>query len=62
MSKGVLAADMCTSELTRLSSFARFRFVPAYFTMEFSDGRPKLTEAGKKALEDEANLVGYSKA
>lgn len=35
------------------------RFIPQFFDPDFSDGRPKLTEAGKKALLEEAELKGY---
>lgn len=35
-------------------------FVPRFFIADISDGRPKLTEAGKKALDGEAQLEGYN--
>lgn len=35
-------------------------FVPRFFLADISDGRPKLTEAGQKALDGEAQLEGYS--
>lgn len=37
-------------------------FVPRFFEADISDGRPKLTEEGRKALDGENNLVGYDGA
>ncbi|KDN37930.1 hypothetical protein K437DRAFT_31731 [Tilletiaria anomala UBC 951] len=37
-------------------------FVPQFFHVDFGDGRPRLTDAGRKALRDEAALVGYGPA
>lgn len=37
-------------------------FVPRYFDADISDGRPKLTEEGRKALDGEYNLAGYNAA
>lgn len=34
-------------------------FVPRFFDADISDGRPRLTEAGRKALDGEYNLAGY---
>jgi hypothetical protein len=34
-----------------------FRHVCAYFEEDYEDGRPKLSEAGRKALDDEARRV-----
>ncbi|SPO24490.1 related to OSH6 - member of an oxysterol-binding protein family [Ustilago trichophora] len=34
-------------------------FVPRFFDADISDGRPRLTEEGRKALDGEHNLVGY---
>lgn len=35
-------------------------FKPRFFEEDIADGRPHLTEAGRKAIDDEGNLVGYS--
>ena len=35
-------------------------FVPRFFDADISDGRPKLTEEGRKALDGEYELVGYA--
>ncbi|TKY85452.1 hypothetical protein EX895_005614 [Sporisorium graminicola] len=37
-------------------------FVPRFFDADISDGRPKLTEEGRKALDGENNLEGYGVA
>ncbi|GAC97547.1 predicted oxysterol binding protein [Pseudozyma hubeiensis SY62] len=34
-------------------------FTPRFFDADISDGRPKLTEEGRKALDGEHELVGY---
>ncbi len=34
-------------------------FVPRFFDADISDGRPKLTEEGRQALDGEYNLAGY---
>lgn len=34
-------------------------FVPRFFDADISDGRPRLTEEGRKALDGEHNLQGY---
>lgn len=34
-------------------------FVPQFFEADISDGRPRLTSLGRKALDDERDLVGY---
>ncbi|KAL9936665.1 hypothetical protein V8E36_004733 [Tilletia maclaganii] len=34
-------------------------FVPQYFETDIEDGRPKLTQAGREALEAETKLEGY---
>ncbi|KAJ9479427.1 putative Oxysterol-binding protein-like protein (putative) [Pseudozyma hubeiensis] len=34
-------------------------FTPRFFDADISDGRPKLTEEGRKALDGENELVGY---
>lgn len=34
-------------------------FVPRFFDADISDGRPKLTEEGRKAIDGEHNLAGY---
>ncbi|CCF52550.1 hypothetical protein NDA11_001186 [Ustilago hordei] len=34
-------------------------FVPRFFNADISDGRPKLTEEGRKAIDGEHNLAGY---
>lgn len=34
-------------------------FVPRFFNADISDGRPTLTSAGRKAIDDERDLVGY---
>lgn len=34
-------------------------FVPRFFDADISDGRPRLTEEGRKALDGEYNLAGY---
>ncbi|KAK0541017.1 hypothetical protein OC842_000223 [Tilletia horrida] len=34
-------------------------FVPQYFETDISDGRPKLTKAGREAIEAEMNMEGY---
>ncbi|PWN48611.1 hypothetical protein IE53DRAFT_399359 [Violaceomyces palustris] len=35
-------------------------FVPTFFDADISDGRPKLTAAGREALDGEEKLVGYT--
>lgn len=37
-------------------------FTPRFFDADISDGRPKLTEEGRKALDGEHNLAGYDGA
>ncbi|CBQ73362.1 conserved hypothetical protein [Sporisorium reilianum SRZ2] len=37
-------------------------FIPRFFDADISDGRPKLTEEGRKALDGENELVGYDGA
>lgn len=37
-------------------------FIPRFFDADISDGRPKLTEEGRKALNGEYGLVGYEGA
>ncbi|KAK0546122.1 hypothetical protein OC846_005402 [Tilletia horrida] len=34
-------------------------FVPQFFEIDISDGRPRLTKAGREAIEAERNLDGY---
>jgi hypothetical protein len=38
------------------------RFVPMFFDPDISDGRGKLTEAGKKALQEEMDMVDHAPA
>lgn len=37
----------------------RASFVPTFFDADISDGRPRLTAAGRKALDGEGMLEGY---
>jgi hypothetical protein len=37
-------------------------FVPRFFDADISDGRPKLTDEGRKAIDGEYQLAGYDGA
>lgn len=38
------------------------RFVPRFFEVDISDGRPKLSEGGRKAIQEEVERIKKEKA